>query len=382
MDIRLLATPWRRAVGAMFKHKLGDTVLLFVYPHSVPRLFHTLFCPPLRLVAMGGEGEVLYDRIIAPGRFVRLPASNFIVEADPAYELNLTVLGEMALNQPHIQEAVGTWQVESSWDRLLFAVLKDAVADIRRVHEAHSRKGKVCPDVLQNKFALWERGQLTNSAGFLLDLSEVWDIPETAISLSHQLLDVEKDCMDEITAASMAGIPWKGDFQASCLRCSQPASWRPVLDPTPRLQLAAIWRYKRPENHVPLCRRCAGWIGWQDQYKLRIDVAQGLWGMRFDAFWAWHDSARATRLPSNWDKEAYPLWPDMIGGRKWESGSGAFEHADPRPPLGVFRTSNHKNALSRVLNGRGGIVGKRGRGRFIPWSALLELSNIPLTEFI
>jgi hypothetical protein len=41
---------------------------------------------------------------------------------------------------------------------LLFALLSDAVADIRRIREAHGYD--VQPEIQRNKFALWERGQM------------------------------------------------------------------------------------------------------------------------------------------------------------------------------------------------------------------------------
>jgi hypothetical protein len=273
--------------------------------------------------------------------------------------------------------------VDTSIDKLLFALFKEAVADMRRVHEAHARSRDVCSEVLREKFAAWERGQLTNSASFLLDFSQLYDLPETALHLSWQVLDVETSYLAEITAASVAGVPWQAEFPIHCLRCGNPkASWRLVLAPSPGLAPESSWRYERPENHVSLCRRCVSWLKWKEKEDLRLDLAQGLWGQRHDAFLAWHQAAKQGRLPADWDRESYPLWPRIFGGETWETGNGAFEVADPRPPVGVCRTSAHLAMLSRLLNGRGGIKQKRGRGKFTPWLPLMQLARVSLAESI
>jgi hypothetical protein len=377
MNVKLLTTPWQRALGAMFHRSLGDTVFLFSYPHRTPRTFHTCFCPPLRIIALDEEGQALFDRVTPPGQFVKLPPSRLVVEADPGYSLTEEKLRDLTQGAPETRAASGAWEVTTSIDRLLFALLKEAVADIRRVHEAHNRCKEVRQEVLREKFTLCERGQLANSAGFLLDFSHLCNLPETALQLSWQVLDVEANCLAEITAASVAGVPWQGDFPIQCLRCGRTeASWRPVLDPSRALTPESTWRYERPENHVPLCRRCAAWLEWGERGDLKTDLAQVLWGQRFNALWAWHQAARQDRLPADWDLEDYPLWPREYGGENWESGSGAFEHVDPRPPEGVCRTTAHRAALSRILNGRGGIKAKRGRGQFIPWHPLVQLVDV------
>jgi len=381
MNVKQLNTPWQRSMGAMFHRRLEDTVLLFVYPHTAPRLFHTYFCPSLRIIALDDEGETLFDQVVPPGQFVRLPACRLIIEVAPDQKLTPAFLRELIRDVPKHQAVSGAWNVNTSIDRLLFALIKEAVADMRRVHEAHSRSGEVHPTVLQEKFAPWERGQLTNSASFLQEFSNICDLPETALHLSWQVLDVETDFLAEITAASVAGIPWQGDFPIQCLRCGNPkASWRPVLIPSPDLVHEAAWRYERPENHVPLCRRCVPWLNWGEREDLRLDLAQGLWGRRYEAFLEWHQAAQRGRLPRVWDRETYPLWPSTFGGDTWEAGSGAFEHADPRPPGGVCHTHSHQAVLSRILNGRGGTKGKRGRGKFTPWHPLTKNENISLPE--
>ena len=66
MNMQLLTTSWQRARGAVFRKKLGDTGLAFLYPFTAPRLFHTFFCPPLRLTALSEQGEIVFDRVISP----------------------------------------------------------------------------------------------------------------------------------------------------------------------------------------------------------------------------------------------------------------------------------------------------------------------------
>jgi len=82
----------------------------------------------------------------------------------------------------------------------------------------------------------------------------------------------------------------------------------------------------------------------------------------------------------DWDRETHPLWPPTLGGDTWETGSGAFEYADPLPPEGVSQTSSHQAVLSRILNDRGGLRGKRGRGKFTPWQPLVQLAKVSLME--
>ncbi len=231
MRIKKLTTPWQRSLGAMFRRHLGDTIFLFAYPHPAPRLFHTYFCPPLRILALDDDGKTLCEQVVSPGQFVRLPACRLIVEADPDHELTPAFLCELTKNVPKVRAAIGAWDVNASIDRLLFALIKEAVADMRRVHEAHARNGEVNPDVLREKFAPWERGQLTNSASFLQEFSRLCDLPETALQLSWQVMDAEMGSLVEITAASVAGVPWQGDFPIQCLRCgNSKASWRLVLE--------------------------------------------------------------------------------------------------------------------------------------------------------
>jgi hypothetical protein len=115
---------------------LGETILLFVFPHPVPRLWHTFFCPSLRIIALDDDGEIRFDQVKPPGQFVQLPASRRIIETDPDQELSPESLQELARNAPDIRSAVGTWDGDAAIDRLWFALVKEAVADMRRVHSS------------------------------------------------------------------------------------------------------------------------------------------------------------------------------------------------------------------------------------------------------
>ena len=98
---------------------------------------------------------------------------------------------------------------------------------------------------------------MVSSAGFLLDFSGAVNLPRGAVRLSRDVLEVEAPHMDELLAASVAGIPWRHEFPNGCMRCGKPGSWRSVLQAPQHAPLEVTWRYQRPENAVPLCHHCA-----------------------------------------------------------------------------------------------------------------------------
>jgi hypothetical protein len=351
MDIRILTTSCQRGRGAMFHKSLGDTGLAFLYPIAASRLFHTFFCPPLRLMALSEEGEIIFNQVIAAQRFVRLPPTRLVLETDPAAAL--PPLGDLrALLERSTGVPSAAWDEYTSPDRLLDRVLEQAVADMRRAYEAHQRSGPVRPEVLRARFAPWERGDLCTAAIMILDRAAIDSIPHSAVSFSYQILQVERPHLEELAAASLAGQPWRMDFPQECLRCGKAASWRRALTPPPELSVELTWRYERPENAVPLCKHCAYRLGWSKRDGLRIDLAWGLWGPRFESFWMWHSAPEQGAFPRDWDRETHPLWPPQFGGDGWETGSGAKEHAEPRPPQGVARAQVHQAALARALGVR------------------------------
>jgi hypothetical protein len=80
-----------------------------------------------------------------------------------------------------------------------------------------------------------------------------------------------------------------------------------------------------------------------------LELAQGLWGARFEALQRWHVSAADDNLPKNWNRAAYPLWPSEFGGSNWRTGSGALEYSEPQMYYGVSRSSSDRERLRKYL---------------------------------
>lgn len=346
--IRLQYSVFQRSIGAMFRHSLGDDVLVFAYPFDAKRLFHTFFCPPLRMIALDGQKRVVFDQVVLPHRFVLLPSCRYIIECDPQAN-TAAVLGEALPAIRQYAPSRGTWDAVYPVDRLLFAMTVQAVADLRRVYDRLKTPQDPVDERVLRRLPPYQRGEIVQSAGFLLDAAGIYALPHSAVRVAHGVLKAEQNYLDELVAASAAGVPWQKSFPAHCLRCGGKASWRPVLSAPDTLIPEAAWRYLRPENAVPLCHACARTLKWHDQEDMRIDLVWGLWGPRFEALLRWHNAARSGTLPSDWPRVEYPLWPAEYGGKTWQSGSGAYIHAEPRPPHGVRRTNAQRRALARIL---------------------------------
>ena len=353
MKLTWLTTSRERSRGATFSKGLQDEILIFPYPTAARRLFYTFFCPPLRIVAFNGPEEIAYDRIVQPGRFVSLPACDLVLEMAPN-EIYHPYLAEIWAAKKELPQT-GAIAPGVDLGRLLFALVADAVADMRRIREAHGYEA-LQPDVQQQRFALWERGQIVGSAGFLLDFSDQYHLPSGAVNLSHAVLAAESPFLDELVAASVAGRPWRHEFPNDCMRCGKPGSWRAVLQPPVDAPHEVTWRYERPENAVVLCHHCVETLEFLRKEDLRIDLVWGLWGPRFEALWRWHRALEEKTLP-HWDTYPYPLWPAEFGGKSWETGSGSLAFPEPRPPHGVQRSKEHEDALLRAIHS------KRMRGR-------------------
>ena len=80
-QIKLLTTPWQRAWGAMFRRSLGETVLVFVYPHPAERSFHTYFCPPLRIMALDDPQADLIAHNVGHRLIERGVSADIVVQA-------------------------------------------------------------------------------------------------------------------------------------------------------------------------------------------------------------------------------------------------------------------------------------------------------------
>ena len=350
MRVQFLVDSSQRSYGAMFQKSLKEDLLVFLYPTSTPHTFHTFFCPPLRMAALDDQGGALFNQVIQPNRFVKLPACKIVLECDPKTEFKPYVETILSVAHGFKFPQSGAWESGSGVDALLFAIFAQAMADLRRVRSA-APEG-VNPEVLRKRFNLWERGRFASSAGFVMDFSDLYRLPETALELSHELIQAESPYLDELLAAAIGGMPWRNAFPGNCLRCGDTARWKSALSAPPGTPPEIAWRYQRPENAVPLCRACTMTTSFLKKPILRIDLAWGLWGKRFEAFWIWH-KALAWGNPPEWDKLAYPLWPKEYGGNTWEAGSGALEHATPRMPNGVQRTHQHDEIFWRALSEKG-----------------------------
>ena len=353
MQLQFLVTSHQRASGAMFMPNLNREVLAFVYPTEEARRFHTFFCPPMRIVALNAEGEVLFDEIISKWRFVMLPACRYVIETGPKVDYRPYLQTVLSVTPDLPQK--GAMDPRMRMDSLLFALLAEAVADMRRIREAHC--GEIKPEIQRRKFEAWERGQIVSSAGFILDFSRAWNLPDGAVKLSYSVLKAEEPYLDEIVAASVAGIPWRHEFPNACMRCGKPASWRPILNPAPNAAVEILWRYQRPENAIPICHHCTETLNLLRDESMQMDLVWGLWGPRFEALWRWHRAMKNKRLPREWDMYTHPLWPKEYGGEDWESGSGALQFAEPRLPHPVIRNEQHMQAMRRAL------YSKKFRGR-------------------
>lgn len=368
MQLRFLLTSQQRAYGAMLMKDLDDQILAFIYPSESKRTFHTFFCPPMRMVALNANGHIVFDEVVPAWRWVRLPDCQYVIECGE--KVNYFPYIKTILSVCHELPQVGSLDESLSMDNLLFALLAEAVADIRRIRDVH--QGEVKPEVQRKKFDVWERGQIVSSAGFLLDFSKAWSLPEGAIKFSYEVLKAEEPYLDEIVAASVAGIPWRHEFPIECMRCGKRASWRPVLRALPDTPVEVSWRYLRPENAFPICHHCAETLRLLRNEDLQFDLVWGLWGERFEALWRWHHAMKENRLPVDWDMYTYPLWPREFGGDTWESGSGHLQFAEPRPPREIRRSEEQMQTLRRAL------YSNKFRGRQLGEASLQKLLNFQL----
>lgn len=336
------------------RSSLGDEVLAFVYPVSTRRVYSTFFCPPLRIVAIDvEERSAIFDKVVQPSTFVALPATRLVLEMDPGVDYQDLLPDILAKLGTKTGKAIGEVEQEVSASALIFALFADALADLRRVKSVCILNGEVNPEKLKGKFAAWERGKILGSAGFVVDYSHTvsWRIPQGAIELSNEVLNLEKDYHDDLLAASIAGTPWQKELPNKCLRCAHGGSWRFAL-PIPKDMPAEIaWRLERPENAVPLCHDCVESARFSAGAEARRDLAWALWGARFEALERWYLAVQKRdgySLPKDWLKESHPLWPREFGGRDWATGSGAAEHCSPREPWKVKRNAKQQKILASI----------------------------------
>ena len=99
-EICFLSDARARGMGAMFRRDLGDQVLVFAYPKPAARLFHTFFCPELRILALEADGTPLTNSVVPPNRFKRLPPAHIVVECSPTLPLTRADLIAIAAAVP------------------------------------------------------------------------------------------------------------------------------------------------------------------------------------------------------------------------------------------------------------------------------------------
>lgn len=353
-----IASPNEDALGASHRTSLGDEILAFVYPVAARRIYSTFFCPKLRIVAIDEKKRAaIFDQIVSPSSFVVLPATRLVLEMDPGVDYGDLLPDILAKISDQAESERGEIASEVSASPLVFALFADALADLRRVKSVCIVNGEVDPARLKQRFAPWERGKIVGSAGFVIDYtsSVTWRIPAGAIELSHEIVYIEKDYQDELLAASAAGTPWQRELSNKCLRCTKGGSWRFVLAIPADMPVEIAWRLERPENAVPLCHDCIETTKFRLDEETRHNFACGLWGARFDALERWYSAIQnldGYRLPKDWSRENFPLWPKEFGGADWASGSGAAKHCPPREPQNVRRTPKQQKILAKLLGKR------------------------------
>jgi hypothetical protein len=354
-------THFRRMLGAQFRENLGGKVFVFHFHHSAKRLFHTMFCPPIRIVVLNTNKtnhEVLYDQVIQPWQFIHLPAGNLILEMDPDTDYRY-VLPDIFETLHSVQKIdsrllVGGTDSNVSVVQLLFALFTESLRDLRSVkNTCLNERGLLDPDKLVKRYAPWQRGQILASAGFVLDFSGEtdWLIPRGAIPLSADVLKYEKQYADELLAASHAAAPaWRDTLLPTCLGCGKGGSWRTVIAGDHNLPAEKSWRLLRPENNIPLCSCCAKRFKLSKNPDVLYNLARSFWGTRFEALNRWYlaEVKGGKDIPSDWDRNAYPLWPKSFGGNTWETGSGALQHVAPCWPRHVKRTNEHVTYLKKA----------------------------------
>jgi hypothetical protein len=360
MQYKWMNTWFSHMMGAQFRKSLVGEVLVFKYPHAAPRVFHTMWCPLLRIVVLDSDlfdAKVLFDKVVEPWRFVSLPAGMLVLEMDPDcdYKEVLCEITKASRSKPVISDSLPIGGTDSSISvtHMLFAMFAEALSDLRSVKSTcMNEKGLLDPDKLAARYAPWERGQILASAGFVLDFSPEtrWTLPRGVVPLSADLVKCESQYADELLAASHGALPsWRTMLKAVCLGCGNGGSWRSVLPNEPEMPVEISWRLLRPENNIPLCNRCAARFKVAKKIDIRYNLGRSFWGARFESLEKWYETVRSHRcLPADWNRGTHPLWPESYGGATWESGSGAIIHIEPLWPRTVQRTPEQIDYLTNA----------------------------------
>ena len=367
---RVCAGPLDRLRGLMFRRDLPADGLLFVFPawRRHPRLVgvHTFFVFfPIAAIWLDEEGRIVHAIEARPFRVYAPPRpARYLIEGRPALLAWARPGARWTIRLPELSPGglSRLWRGGIRADGGLFLVelvlvdleetlgrppgLRDLLRGLREAYPDSS------PDSIPHLFWGGLRGAiralsrdgarpLAARLGELLrELPET--LPEPGWARARDAACAALDGLDPDEAVAgwrglalfewERGGPWTRweEFRGfPCVVCGSPGGWAGVFSTRARrgVPAAMAWRLRRPEAFIPLCDRCR---------KRKIDrhaLAESVWGPRFAALARWLEAVRAGRLPPDWDRRRFPLWPPEYGGRTWEEGSPAFPRGVAiRPP--------------------------------------------------
>jgi hypothetical protein len=104
--------------------------------------------------------------------------------------------------------------------------LEGAVDDMRHIRDSSTicLDGQLIQGSLRARLPLWQRGWFVNSAAYINELNAEgdWGIPRNAVKLARQILAAEAQYLEELQAASVAGLPcpkWSGGWAGQKTPC-------------------------------------------------------------------------------------------------------------------------------------------------------------------
>jgi uncharacterized membrane protein (UPF0127 family) len=369
---QVCARPLERLRGLMFRRDLPVDGLLFVFPawRRHPRAvgIHTFFVFfPFAAIWLDEEGRIVHAVEARPFRAYAPPRpARYLIEGRPDLLARARVGARWRLEIPEIPAGRDLLRGElllppeargPLWLEMVLAELEALQGRPPELRDLLRGLSGLLPRELLDPF--WgllarelraisrdgRRGVWAARLGELL--REAPDPPEgvprwlrRGIAVARAALGGLEGEPDEAVACwrglevfeRQRGLPWtrwRAFRGFPCAVCGRSGGWLRAFpeEEVRGVPAEAAWRLRRPEAFAPLCDRCR---------KRKIDRrarAQAVWGPRFAALARWLEAARSGRLPADWDRRRFPLWPPEYGGRTWEDGSPAFPTgAELRPP--------------------------------------------------